>query len=70
MEKTHPTLLRAPDLRGVIHQQEIPLGGAPADYLVQQHSGWWMVTRLTDGETVYAGPGPVKVFNRQLGYEP
>ena len=46
MEKTHPTPLRAPD-RGVIHLSETPLRGAPADYLVQQHSGWWMVTKWT-----------------------
>ena len=62
MEQAHPTLLRAPDLRGAIHLQEVALVGMPGDYLVQQHRGWWMVTRLTDGETVYAGPGPVEVI--------
>lgn len=61
VETIYPTLLRVPDLRGAVRLREIPLKGMPIDYLVQQHHGWWMVTSLTDGETVYAGPGPVEV---------
>lgn len=57
----HSTLLCVPDLRGAVRLREIPLNGRPSDYLVQQHHGWWMVTRLTDGETVYAGSGPVEL---------
>lgn len=63
MEQVHPTLLRIPDLRGVIRLQEVALKGQPSDYLVQHRHGWWMVTRLPDGETVYAGPGPVEVIS-------
>lgn len=61
VEPSYPTLLRVPDLREAVRQREIPLTGVPNDYHVQQRHGWWLVTRLTDGETVYAGPGPVEV---------
>ena len=68
MEQIHPTLLRVPDLSDVVRLQEVPLEGMPADYLVQQHHGWWMVTRLTDGETVYAGAGPVEVLRSRAPF--
>ena len=61
VETIYATRLRVPGQRGAVRLREIPLKGMPIDYLVQQHHGWWMVTRLTDGETVYAGYGPVEL---------
>lgn len=58
----HPTLLRHPCLTGVLGTREQPIPGTPGGYIVQQHSGWWLVTRQADLQTVYAGPGPVEVL--------
>jgi hypothetical protein len=54
--------MRYPILTDVLRTQELVLPGEPRDYIVQQHGGWWMVTRQADLQTVYVGPGPVEVL--------
>lgn len=56
------TLLRCPRLGSALGAQETMIPGDPADYVVQQHGPWWMVTRQDNQETIYAVPGPVELL--------
>ena len=56
------TLIRYPVPGKALSDHEIEVPGEPADYIVQQHDVWWMVTRRDNLETIYGGPGPVEVL--------
>lgn len=51
-----PTLLRFPPLGSGLLSQEVQMPSEPNDYIVQGHGTWWMVTRQSSQETIYAGP--------------
>lgn len=62
MMTEHPTLLWHPKPDGVNSYRETPLPLEPHEYHVIEVHDWWIVIVIVNGEMVYEGAGPVKVY--------
>jgi hypothetical protein len=58
----HPTLLWHPAREGSMTYCETVLPLDPDDYHAIDVRGWWIVIVVANGEKVYQGRGPVKIY--------
>jgi hypothetical protein len=58
----HPTLLWHPRKDGEPRYCETILPLEPAEYHAIDVRGWWIVIVIANGEKVYEGQGPVRVY--------